>query len=851
MPIDLSYLNPGLSGNKTDKNILNATKRLQKYGFGDLAEEKPKKNFLFDTLLGDWLQRPLGVTTSLLSAASPDRTFAEAAQQAADVATGKKKYETKELLNEAFGESNSIGRKVAEFGTGIALDPLTYLSLGKILGGAKNLGKKIPGLSTAINYGDDLVTKGRKALGIAKLTPEEQLAKLRLSGASGGVQYELGKNVDKYKGLLSRISKTSDEQLDLVRQALDVQQRLQPGLFENVSAVDDIAKNAIKGMDEKTKHVYYGLKKMFKTTGDVKESANIVDNLVQGYFPHMLTDEYREKMIELGKNPQEMIETLKGLAKMTGAKKEKARSLIGMMSEFNKESMEKLGVNMFETDLKKVVPKYLYSYSKNKSLAGLSDELLKITDDAGRGLIQRLTTDEVPEGLVKLTGFPYQGNYATTPEVAKMVNRTVGVLSSDPTLNKFLKGFDKMQSMWKKGVTVYNPSFHLNNLMGGSFNNFIDNPGTLRPDVIKKAYTMSKEKFDDFAIEGKGGSKIMASELKEWLAKHGGVTTFFSPEKMVKKGNPITEFIGEKLGGRTEELLRFQSAIGNFKKYGNLDDVLKKIFEVHGNYNPEALSSAGRNVIKRIAPFYVWSKTNIPFQIKNIINQTGKYSALGRLQEQIMPLEERKKLPDYLQEKFLLGGKNLPSGDKSIRMANLPVGDLQDLTSLKRLIGNRLTPFLKAPIELMANKNLYFDSEIVDKDLPFKLQKANIPDVLKMLPEAIKSKIPSYNKYENTSGITGKTKTKEEIGARTAYLLNQFASPLGRIAPVFTGGENEALASGKTPSAANAFIEMFNPLKAKTYNTQDQEAINKYLEQQKLQDIINYLIKRGLIPKSK
>lgn len=74
-----------------------------------------------------------------------------------------------------------------------------------------------------------------------------------------------------------------------------------------------------------------------------------------------------------------------------------------------------------------------------------------------------------------------------------MVNRTVGVLSSDPTLNKFLKGFDKMQSMWKKGVTVYNPSFHLNNLMGGSFNNFIDNPGTLRPDVIKKAYTMSKE----------------------------------------------------------------------------------------------------------------------------------------------------------------------------------------------------------------------------------------------------------------------------------------------------------------------------------------------------------------------
>lgn len=59
---------------------------------------------------------------------------------------------------------------------------------------------------------------------------------------------------------------------------------------------------------------------------------------------------------------------------MTGAKKEKARSLIGMMSEFNKESMEKLGVNMFETDLKKVVPKYLYSYSKNKSLAGLSDQ---------------------------------------------------------------------------------------------------------------------------------------------------------------------------------------------------------------------------------------------------------------------------------------------------------------------------------------------------------------------------------------------------------------------------------------------------------------------------------------------
>lgn len=848
--------------------------RLQQYGAD--ATITPKKSVL-ETLL-DLLSRPEAASASLVGGLFKGEDAGTIASNVGQSLTGSKKLTYTDLLKES-GMADNFGTKALGFVLGTALDPTTYVGVGA----ATRFAKKLPG----IKQGVGLLSKG--ITGAANLGKQSELLKPGIEFAEG-----LGKYGRKLFGA-EKATSGVDNLNTLMRggitgrqgvEVAELTKRYEP-IFRSVYNLgkkegDDIFNRAIEradltGLTKKNKEIATGLMDFFEKTGLVKKQLKTVDNLVgaaakvgkkvpglpgagwdvkeaMSYFPHIITDEYREMMLKQGKNPEELVNILSGLSKTGLGKKERNRTLAGIADMYNAQSRTLNGFNMFETDVKKVLQKYTYNYTKNKALMEVGAETLKLTDDAGNLLIKSLKKGaDVPTGMVKLNGLPYSKGYYAAPEVAKEINKVKGVLSSSADFNKFVKAFDKGMGTWKKLVTQFSPTFTLNNALGAEFNLFIKDANATKQ--FGNAIAMAKGKSIGM-LKPKVG-KAMTSEAFDKLLKKGGAfTSMVSPEKSLKKGITSTfdNFTGA-LNTGVEGIVRRQTALAEFLKTGDINKAIKAVWEVHGNYNPEALGSFERTVGKRVIPFLNWAKTNIPFQIKSLYQKTGKYAALARVQNEAVSLEERAQLPDWLRSSPLIPGKKNEDGTKSYFSANLPIGDLNDVTDWKKLIGNRLSPALKVPIELMANKNLYYNRPIVDETLPPEMQKANapMPALLSKLPPFAKNAI-GYNEYDKTSEATGKVTKKQEINAKVAYIMGQLG-PLNRFGNIPKIAEDSRVSAGLDKNNINSIMAaitgLVSPVKANRFDPVEQQFSNDKQKQAELQARINYLIQRGIIPKLK
>lgn len=76
----------------------------------------------------------------------------------------------------------------------------------------------------------------------------------------------------------------------------------------------------------------------------------------------------------------------------------------------------------------------------------------------------------------------------------------------------------------------------------------------------------------------------------------------------------------------------------------------------HGDY--DELTDFENN-IRDLIPFYKWMRTNIPFQLRNLIEQPGKVGAVLDLQRAFIDEDTQNKLPSWMKESLRIP---LPSG---------------------------------------------------------------------------------------------------------------------------------------------------------------------------------------------
>ncbi|KIL35874.1 hypothetical protein SD71_10815 [Cohnella kolymensis] len=314
------------------------------------------------------------------------------------------------------------------------------------------------------------------------------------------------------------------------------------------------------------------------------------------------------------------------------------------------------------------------------------------------------------------------GQYIVTKQAKLLLDRYQRI-NTDEGTKAFLKAFDTIQSFWKRGA-LFSLGYHVRNQAGAMFNNYV---GGMNPVDIAK-YTQDGFKEVARAIGGKE-SALFTEYRKQGLSSTALSQVEFArygeePEKAIEK--TVKNLSKDTKGQVTQRLnpvnaFKTSQEVGNFFDQGNRfalykwareklnlspEKAAEKVREVQFDYTK--LTPFEQNVVARVVPFYRWMRNNIPFQVRQFINDPRKYEYLNKARlnaQQAVGLDDEN-IPDYMKESFSMpisgeGGKGKMLG------LNLPLGDLTKLSRPGKTLIDSVSPLLKTPAELALNFNTF------------------------------------------------------------------------------------------------------------------------------------------------
>jgi hypothetical protein len=317
----------------------------------------------------------------------------------------------------------------------------------------------------------------------------------------------------------------------------------------------------------------------------------------------------------------------------------------------------------------------------NSSKAKLKDRVLR----------EARTTSEMVSALDEV-GYSVVGKTAgksklyATSGVLDVMERTFKTLENPNQWEKFLNDYlDPLLLAWKAGITIgRGPGYHLNNLVGGLYMNYLGNVGVKMFKIADEAVRMTNKAikriqvsnpnmsfldvqalahkevvstlnkqtvngrgigdlFDEFTKRG-GFNSTELGALSEELARKGMATApdmfkrgvVIRPkyeteagskgEALYRKGldlaftNPIQR-IGNNWAQGTEVRLRFSAFLDGFERYDDLGAAMDKVHILHFDY---ADLSDAEQWVRRLVPFYTWTRRNVPAQLRAMFMQPGK-----------------------------------------------------------------------------------------------------------------------------------------------------------------------------------------------------------------------------------
>jgi hypothetical protein len=307
--------------------------------------------------------------------------------------------------------------------------------------------------------------------------------------------------------------------------------------------------------------------------------------------------------------------------------------------------------------------------------------------------------------------------------------------------NTFIKNYDKVTQWFKSSVTVLFPSFHVRNYYSGLWNNalfdtklsaydtfyrkmwsnptghFITDKGQM---ITYKRLREQLHKLDVMDQTGQADIGEMMDMLAEQVGKNidrAGKAKKNVAEKVLAGGGKVTQ--------KVENSLRAPLFISEVMKGATFEDAAKTVIKAHFDYTPAGLTETETKIFKRIIPFYVWSRNNIPLQLEMLGRKPGMYTATSKIQyggDRKAWNENRQNMSDSqrIAPTFRVGDKNLA--------LDLPWGDIVKWLDPKQT-ASMINPIIKFPLEKMTNYNWYYGSQIKDKTLPKEDQVAGVKDV--------------------------------------------------------------------------------------------------------------------------
>lgn len=343
------------------------------------------------------------------------------------------------------------------------------------------------------------------------------------------------------------------------------------------------------------------------------------------------------------------------------------------------------------------------------------------------------------------------------PDIAHSLKALNEVIERPATAQEFIRVFDKVQGKIKFLMTAPNPGFHVRNLMGDTWVNFLDGV----TDVKRYRQARSIQNYLDnpgavvLSVKGKSYS---AEDLWQAYEAYGLKSGYFHADTGV-----VDEGIGI-VGGRAsnaiknasetrEDFTRLAHFVDAFEKESKSAKTADEAFEAAAmrvkkfNFDYQDLTYIERNYFRRVIPFYTYMRKNIPLQISMLWAQPGKVSGVDKVTRAIQgalgnPMDPESLpgidgvVPEWLssmnplmlrqssdEHDAIFWGPDLPFQQPAQFLGDFKDGPVAGLEGLGREILGSSTPVIKAPVETLTGTDLASGAPVSTdwKDLPARL----------------------------------------------------------------------------------------------------------------------------------
>lgn len=441
------------------------------------------------------------------------------------------------------------------------------------------------------------------------------------------------------------------------------------------------------------------------------------------------------------------------------------------------------------------------------------------------------------------------GNKIAFPnEVADQIERlNVIMRANDETLQAFANGWRKWIGKWKILVTTVNVgSYGMRNTFSDFWNMWLAgvppaqmvNYGGKAARLMKRAKDGDPDALAEIAKAYDQGvmSGLFAGDVQavsDMLKHGGGKRALLDQKRLIKLGTKITQDINrnrENWGRLTHYMYRRE-------KLGmNVADAASEVRAAHFDY--EELTPFEQKTMKSIAPFYTWSRKNIPYQLKSLVAAPGRMAAFPKFANEMDAAaggSENDLLPDYMKDGMYL---KMPFGKEGKYMAPMiGVTDLMRLTNPQQMAAGMLSPAIKAPMEMLMNKSMLTGNEI---------KGSHERNAVSAFGAGLAGLIPGANAGRTERFVPGKGQVASE-GASPyfSYLAGQ--TPITNMLVNQTSDVATARRDGDNTKPFFSWLTGFN------VNTVDQDAQEYYAAiefREQMEELIRKLRDENILPEA-
>lgn len=654
------------------------------------AEESGRKQNFVDKAMGIgsdivldplWVIKPIQVAKGIGEAtklAKPAKTVADLVKKAPPAQKLKTLF-TNTTGDKAFDAVVTKFRTLKDFREANLIDDAVKLQKD-----IKQLGK------TGIKNAEELITKGLEKPGSLVETARVTAPKF-VTKDIGAKTITNNKYVEAVRNQLEAYRRTSGslvEQQEMFDLSAKLLSEPTEGLLKNAEDVIQrfgVVETPVAG--EKIISIVDDLSKKYKTLLDESRRVGLSVGEIKNYAPHIRTKE-------------SFLNTLKSQFKVDAREfgkgsVEKGRKLKGTIDELVEQ-----GIDIFEKNPAIQLVKKGQTYAKAITSQEFAQAVKPFASKAG----------------VKVTHPALKGLKFAPEQAAVIDNFYQGIKPEE--LKVIIKGFDKVQNWWKAQALI-SPSYHIRNVAGNLWNNFL---AGVTPDKYFKAGMIQKagiknpklvEEMRKLGVINEGWyAKDIADEVVNRVSKAGNWKAGVNP---ISQQNYAFQ-LNKKTGSVIENNARIAHYLAMKDKGMTAEKAAQSVKKFLFDYGD--LTSFEKNVMKRVIPFYTWTRKNIPIQLEGLATQPAKYALPHKLIEFIesgVGKPDEKYMGPYITENIPVRlRKNKEGNTEYFLLGNwLPYASAIDILSqpLQNVI-SMSTPLVKTPYELASNKSTFFKSTL-------------------------------------------------------------------------------------------------------------------------------------------